>query len=161
MPEGSLPPASAARFEASCRIARPVEEVFAFFTDARNLNRVTPSWFRFEILSAGPIEMAAAACIDYRLSWRGLRLPWRSRVTRWRPPGRFDYLQERGPYRYFLHEHHFSERSGVTTMTDRVIYEPPLGRLIATWIVEPELRRIFDHRARRTEELFPDPAKPS
>ncbi len=32
-------------------IGRPVEEAFAFFAQARNLEKITPPWLRFEMLS--------------------------------------------------------------------------------------------------------------
>jgi len=42
-------------------IPRPLEEVFAFFSDARNLERITPSWLGFQMLTPGPIRIAAGA----------------------------------------------------------------------------------------------------
>ena len=52
------------------RIPRPLDEVFAFFSDARNLGEITPSWLGFRILTPGPIRMAAGARIRYRVRCR-------------------------------------------------------------------------------------------
>ena len=53
-------------------VNRPLQEVFAFFSDARNLETITPPWLRFEIISKGPIEMRPGALIDYRLRPHGI-----------------------------------------------------------------------------------------
>ena len=70
-------------------LPRPRDEVFPFFADARNLERLTPPWLRFEVLTPGPIAVRPAVEIDYRLRLRGVPLRWRSAITVWEPPFRF------------------------------------------------------------------------
>ena len=52
-------------------IPRRRDEVFPFFSDARNLESLTPLLLRFEILSRGSLEMRAGLLIDYWLRLRG------------------------------------------------------------------------------------------
>lgn len=140
------------------------ERAFAFFGDARNLNRVTPSWFRFEILSPQPIAMAPGTRIDYRLRWRWLSLRWASRVTVWRPGSEFTYEQERGPFRRFRHEHRFTAEAGGVRIADLVDYRLPVAGGPAAPAVARDLRRIFARRARRAVRLLASqepPAAPS
>ena len=52
-------------------VPRPLEEVFAFFSDAANLQKITPSWLNFQIVTAGPIDIHPGILLDYRLKWHG------------------------------------------------------------------------------------------
>jgi ligand-binding SRPBCC domain-containing protein len=38
-------------------VPRPVEEVFSFYAEPRNLARITPRWLGFRVLNEGELEM--------------------------------------------------------------------------------------------------------
>ena len=97
------------RIESDVRLAAPLESVFAFFSDAANLELLTPGWLHFRILSPLPLAMAVGTRIDYRLRLRGVPIRWQSEITAWEPPCRFVDEQRRGPYRVWIHEHRFAE----------------------------------------------------
>ena len=130
------------------------QQAFAFFGEARNLNRVTPPWFRFEILTPTPISMAVGTEIDYRLRWRFASLPWRSRVTDWHPGRRFAYEQARGPFLEFRHDHLFEPEAGGVRIVDLIDYRVVGGRAAARCLVDPDLERIFTHRRHRAATLL-------
>jgi ligand-binding SRPBCC domain-containing protein len=134
----------------------PLERVFAFFSDARNLEKLTPPWLRFEILTDGPIEMAVGTLIDYRIRWRGIPMPWRTEIEVWDPPHRFVDRQVRGPYRFWRHEHRFAERTGGTSIEDRVEYAPVGGVIAQRLAVARDVRRIFAYRHQSLERILRD-----
>ncbi len=136
-------------------LPRPVGEVSPFFADAGNLERITPPWLHFSILTPRPIEMRVGARIDYRLRVRGIPLRWQSEITVWEPPWRFADVQRRGPYRLWVHEHTFRECDGGTEVGDHVTYAVPGGWLVERLLVGPDVRRIFAYRRRVLDELFP------
>jgi len=145
------------RLERSQLIPRPQPEVFAFFADAANLERLTPDFLRFRIETPLPIEMRAGALIDYRLSLGALPVRWRTRISSWEPPLRFSDDQERGPYALWHHVHEFEAVGDRTRMHDRVDYRLPLGPLGALahlLSVRRTLERIYNHRGKVIEELF-------
>jgi ligand-binding SRPBCC domain-containing protein len=107
-------------------IPRPIEHVFAFFADARNLEAITPAWLGFRILSPEPIATRAGARICYRLRWHGLPLRWLTEIESWKPPTDFVDVQLRGPYRLWHHTHRFESVNGGTRMRDRGPLRPPL-----------------------------------
>jgi ligand-binding SRPBCC domain-containing protein len=142
------------RFMCEIQLARPIEEVFAFFADAQNLQTLTPPWLRFEILTRGSIKMARGTRIDYRLRLHGFPLRWTSEITAWEPPRRFVDEQVRGPYRVWIHQHTFEERDGGTVVRDDVRYAVPGGALIDRLFVRPDLRKVFEYRHSRLREIF-------
>jgi ligand-binding SRPBCC domain-containing protein len=103
----------------------PLDVVFPFFSDAVNLEALTPPWMHFQILTPRPIAMRVGALIDYRLRVRGFPIRWRSEITVWQPSLLFVDEQRRGPYRLWKHEHRFEEFNGGTRALDIVHYAVP------------------------------------
>ena len=134
----------------------PREEVFDFFADARNLERITPPELNFQIRTPGPIAMGAGTLIDYRLRLFGIPFDWQTRIARWAPGESFVDEQLRGPYAKWVHTHHFEAVEGGTLVRDEVRYRLPLHPLgeMAHPLVRLQLGRIFSYRARRLRELL-------
>lgn len=138
------------------RVEAPLDEVFAFFSLARNLEEITPPWLRFETLTSEPIEMRAGTLIDYRLRLHGIPLRWSSRIELWEPEVAFVDVQVRGPYRLWHHRHEFDPVGGATIVRDIVDYALPLGGLgeVTYPFVRRDLRRIFSYRGARVRRLL-------
>ena len=137
------------RLEREQLVARPAAEVFEFFARARNLELITPSWLRFEVLTPEPVAMAPGALIEYALRLHRVPLRWVSRIEEWRTGRCFVDRQLRGPYRVWHHRHEFAARGDDTVVRDRVHYALPLGRLgdlAHAGLVRRDLERIFDFR---------------
>ncbi len=145
------------RFEQTQIIPRPRAEVFAFFSEAQNLERLTPSFLGFEILTPGTIEMKPGTIIDYKLRLYGFSVKWKTRIEVFEPERHFVDTQLKGPYRYWHHLHEFEEVEEGTQMRDLVHYElpfGPLGIIARTLFVQHSLRRIFGFRRQVVDEIF-------
>ena len=141
-------------------IARPIEEVFAFFADARNLEDITPPWLGFKILSMNSDSISEGTEIRYRLRLHGIPIHWRTEIRRWNPPYSFVDVQRSGPYRLWHHTHRCEAHGDQTRMIDVVRYVLPfgvLGRIVHTMKVQSDVRKIFGYRRQRIEELFAIP----
>jgi ligand-binding SRPBCC domain-containing protein len=128
---------------------KPIQDVFAFFSDASNLEALTPPFLHFRILTPMPIEMRAGAQLDYQLSLFGVPVRWRTRITDWQPGKRFVDEQESGPYALWRHMHEFEARGTSTLVRDVVDYSEPLGpvgTVAHVVLVRRTLDRIFDFR---------------
>ena len=58
----------------------PLEDVFAFFSDAANLAEITPPFLGFRILTPRPIQMREGSRIQYRLSIHGIPVKWTTQI---------------------------------------------------------------------------------
>jgi ligand-binding SRPBCC domain-containing protein len=101
-----------------------------------------------------PIEMKAGALIDYKLRVRGFPIRWRTKITAWEPPIRFEDEQIRGPYRLWVHEHEFEVRDGGTLVRDRVRYAVWFDFLVHELLVRRDVARIFTYRTERLRQRF-------
>ena len=142
------------------RIERPLEEVFPFFSDPRNLEALTPPWLHFHVVRATTPAVTLGTEIDYRMQVRGIPLRWRSRITVWQPPLRFVDEQVLGPYRLWRHLHSFEPDGRTTIARDWVEYAATGGPLVHRLLVLPDLERIFAYRARALTAMLADPARP-
>ena len=141
-------------FESELWLPRPPEALFPFFSDALNLEVLTPPFLHFRVLSPAPIEMRVGTRIDYRLRIHGIPLRWQSEITAWDPPHRFADEQSRGPYRTWIHTHRFAPKEGGTLITDQVAYAVFGGAPINRLFVRPDLERIFAYRTRQLVAKF-------
>lgn len=132
----------------------PLDQVFEFFADPANLERLTPPGLSFSILTPEPIQMRVGAIIDYQLKIHQIPVRWQSEITAYQPGVRFVDEQRRGPYRRWHHEHLFEATGSGTRVTDVVEFSAPFGWLSTPLLVRPDLRRIFSYRRQVLEELF-------
>ena len=138
-------------------LPKPISEVFDFFSNAGNLEKLTPPWLHFRILTPTPIEMRPGATIAYKLRVRGMPIRWLTEIEQWKPPFEFVDVQTKGPYKLWRHTHRFTAAGGGTRIADAVEYTLPLGPLgrLAHWLqVRRDLSKIFDYREKTVRALL-------
>jgi ligand-binding SRPBCC domain-containing protein len=132
-------------------------QIFEFFSDAFQLEALTPPWMSFHVATPRPIVLQAGATIDYKLRIHGVPLRWSSEIPVWEPPDRFVDEQVKGPYSFWRHEHWFVEKEGGTLVVDEVEYQVFGGAIVNRLFVAPDLRRIFEYRSQKLQEIFGQP----
>ncbi|RPI15215.1 MAG: CDP-paratose 2-epimerase [Ignavibacteriae bacterium] len=138
-------------------IEQPINTVFDFFSKAENLNLLTPPSLDFNILTKPPIEMKLGSIIDYTIKISGIRVKWKTEITKWQPPNLFEDTQLNGPYKVWIHEHKFREDGKRTIMTDTVKYRSPGGMfefIPHLLFVRKRVKSIFDYRSIKLKDMF-------
>jgi ligand-binding SRPBCC domain-containing protein len=134
-----------------------LSSVFAFFKDPRNLEKLTPPWLGFRIISSSDATVREGTRIGYRLRLHGIPLAWESRITEYVEDSHFADEQTKGPYAHWYHRHSFRAVADGVEMTDDVEYRLPFGPFgrLAHWLfVRRQLRAIFEYRTKVISERF-------
>jgi uncharacterized protein (TIGR01777 family) len=138
-------------------IPKTKEDIFPFFSDAHNLETITPPSLNFKITSVSEGPMGVGTEIQYKLSIDGIPVNWKTLIKDWNPPHYFSDNQEKGPYSKWYHIHRFEDLAGGTLMTDQVDFKIPLGALgylAASWKVLKDVKKIFNYRREAIHEMF-------
>lgn len=138
-------------------VPAPLAEVFGFFSSAHNLERITPPWLKFQVLTPPERSIEAGSLIDYRLKIHGVPVRWRTRIESWDPGRSFVDTQLKGPYRKWHHTHRFEELQGGVLVEDRVLYQVPfsfVGQALGGAVVRRDVEEIFGYRKKVIREIF-------
>jgi ligand-binding SRPBCC domain-containing protein len=140
-------------------IPASLDEVFAFFSAASNLEKLTPPWLHFKIIGQSTPQIQKGTLIDYQLKLRGLPFKWKTLIEEWNPQHSFVDTQLKGPYKLWHHTHIFEAKDGGVLVTDRIRYEVPMGLigdLVAGNYVKKDVTKIFNYRKKIISEIFPE-----
>ena len=135
----------------------PRRDVFDFFSKAENLEKITPPEMGFHIITSRPIEMHEGTLIEYRINLNGIPMGWKTLISKWDPPNEFVDEQLSGPYKQWIHRHTFIDAGpNKTLIKDEVRYRLPFEPFgdVAHFIVERQLKKIFDFREKTVSEFF-------
>jgi len=141
------------------KIPVSLKEAWNFFSNPANLQAITPANMGFKIISKHHgKKMYTGQVIEYKVS-PILNIPmyWMTEITHVDELKYFIDVQRKGPYSFWHHQHHFKESEGGVEMTDIVHYKNPMGiigEMGNILFVKNQLKKIFEFRFQKTEEIF-------
>lgn len=145
-------------FKRQQKIPISIEEAWAFFSNPKNLSKITPPDLGFKITSEVSDKMYAGMIISYLVKpVLGVPLTWFTEITQAEAPNYFIDNQLQGPYKIWHHQHFFEKVDDGVLMTDIIHYALPfgiIGRMIHPLLVLPQLKKIFEFRKIFIEREF-------
>ena len=149
----TLPPSTSKNFHNFLRrvqfVDRPIDEVFTFFKEAKNLEQITPPFLNFKVKEQSTPQIQEGTRFRYQLKLHGLPIGWTTIITEWEENQRFVDYQKTGPYQVWYHRHLFIPLKGGTLMVDEVRYRLPVGFLgdfFGLPFVKKDVSNIFSYR---------------
>ncbi len=148
--------------ESAIDIDVPVEKLWEFHEEARNLLRVSPPTLRLEVIGENA-RVSAGAHIALRIRLPGRTVEWESVITECRKPYSFTDTAVRSPFQSWRHQHLFQPLpNGGARLIDRIEYEPPrgpLGALFNRFLGERQMRGLLAYRQQKTKALLEEGRK--
>ena len=139
-------------------IRESIDVCWDFFCSPKNLEKITPNNLGFIIKTQLPDNMYQGLFIEYTVKpVFGIPMNWITEITHIKNMEYFVDEQRKGPYKIWHHEHHFKLVEGGIEMTDVVSYVLPfgiLGKLAHVLFVKSALKKIFDYRHQKIEDIF-------
>ncbi|HEY4062150.1 MAG TPA: SRPBCC family protein [Puia sp.] len=141
------------------------ETAWHFFSSPNNLAQITPKSLNFVVLTKlESEEIFEGMLLDYKVTpLLGIALRWQTVIKQVTPNKRFADFQQKGPYKYWNHQHEFIPNEGGVLMKDTIEYELPLGfigEILHRVVVKKKLQYIFDYRYEKLELLINNKKQP-
>ena len=140
-------------------ISGTLQEAWEFFSQPENLEKITPPYMNFKILSRSEVsEMYPGMIITYKISpLFNIAIKWSTEITQIRDNKYFIDNQIKGPYKIWHHEHHFKEIKNGIEMRDILFYDVGfgiIGKLLHKFFIKKRVLEIFKYRELKIKELF-------
>ena len=144
------------RLEKSVLLNCGIDELFEFHRDTNNLEKVSPQNLDVKIIKMDEVPMKQGSKVDLKISKFGIGIKWKIKILNLEHPNLISDLQEKGPFKYWLHHHRFEEVENGTLMRDEVIFIPPFGFLGLPLVpfIKLNLTKMFEYRHLKMKEIF-------
>jgi len=140
-------------------IKASIDEVWDFISSPRNLQKITPEYMGFGIITPNlPDKMYPGMIVAYKVSpVLGIKMTWVTEITHVEERKYFVDEQRTGPYQMWHHEHFIQATEHGVLMKDIVTFKLPLGflgELAHKLFVRKQLKEIFQFRRRILEQKY-------
>ncbi len=136
-----------------------LDNVWAFYTNIRHLETITPPQMELRILKTSD-EIIKEGSETWLTGKIILRTKWHSRITIFKPFRYVDEMiwaeNEKPIFGYWKHEHVFEGEEGNTSVIDNIEFELPfgiIGRMFKQY-AKSRLRKVFGYRAAATKRVL-------
>ncbi len=144
-------------YTASQFVPDKIENVFDFFSAAKNLEEITPDFLNFKVKNMSSNEIEKNTIINYKLKIHGVPANWQTQITEWVPLKMFVDNQNKGPYTMWHHTHTFTSLENGTLIEDRIKYKVPghlIGLLALGAFIRKDVNQIFQYRIKKIKTKF-------
>lgn len=141
------------RFVKESVIRTSPERLFAFHEQPEALKILIPPWENANVIEPAEISKVGTRAVVETKILGLIRIRWIAEHTVYDPPRRFEDIQISGPFKHWHHRHIVEAHKDGATLRDEIDYAPPfgfLGLLVAPWLIQNRLERLFDYRHRVT-----------
>ena len=135
-----------------------LDEAWEFFSNPNNLDKITPDFMKFKIISNPSDKMYSGQIITYRIGLMpGVNQTWVTEIKNVDERKSFIDEQRFGPYKFWHHLHMFDETEEGVMTTDLIHYAVPFGifgRAVHAIYIKRTLEEIFSFRHNFLEKHF-------
>ncbi len=132
-------------------------KVFQFFSDTKNLERVTPPEYELKVISQSTVKPKEGTTFEYTMRCKNIQVSCKSHILEWIENVKMVSTHEKGPYAFWFHSLQFERMANGTLLIEKVIYRWKygiLGELFCQTALKKNLTEIFRYRMKKAKELL-------
>jgi len=141
------------------KINTTINNAWSFFTKPKNLSKLSPENVKFKIISGKSDSFYEGKIISYKIKILPfIHINWTTEITKIIENKLFIDKQIFGPYKLWVHEHHFTKNNdGSITISDKIkykLYLHPFSKILHKLFIKKKLFSIFTFRRTKIKEIF-------
>ena len=136
-----------------------LEELFNFHMDTKNIKRITPPNVKIEILD-DDTKTYEGKVVNIKTIKFFIPMHWKVMIDKIESPKIIIDRAAKSPFKFWRHQHIFTQKGSVSELKDIIEYELPFGifgKLVAP-LIEYDIKKMFDYRHKQTK-AFLEPKK--
>jgi len=132
-----------------------LKALFDFHLDSNNITKITPKDTKVELLSADT-QTYVGKIVKIKTTKFFIPTYWEVHIERLESPNILVDLALKSPFKYWKHQHIFTQKGNMCELKDVIEYELPfgiLGKLVSSFI-ENDITKMFDYRHQQTKIIL-------
>lgn len=137
------------------KIKCSVEELFEFHMDSNNIKKITPSNIKVKLLNED-LETYEGKIVKINTTKFFLTTVWEVKIKKVEKPNLLVDIAIKSPFKYWEHNHVFTQKEGFCELKDEIKFEMPFGffgKLFSQFIIL-DIKNMFDFRHQKTKEIL-------
>lgn len=132
-----------------------LEELFEFHLDSANISKITPKNIKIEILN-DDTKTYEGKVVKIKSVKFFIPTYWEVKIEKLYKPHILIDKALKSPFKYWRHQHIFTQKDNMCELKDIVEYELPFGILgkIVEPFIERDIKNMFLYRHIRTKQLL-------
>jgi ligand-binding SRPBCC domain-containing protein len=132
-----------------------LEELFEFHLDSQNITKITPSNTKVELLSEDNPAFEGKI-VKLKTTRMFIPIIWEVKIEKLEKPNILVDLAIKSPFKYWKHQHVFTQKGNHCELQDIIEFELPFGvfgKIIESFLTF-DIKKMFEYRHQKTKEIL-------
>ena len=132
-----------------------LKSLFDFHLDSNNITKITPSDTKVELLN-DDTQAFEGKIVKIKTTKFFITTNWEVQIETLEYPNILVDIAQKSPFKYWKHQHVFTQKGSVCELKDIIEYKLPfgiLGKIVAPFI-ENDIIKMFDYRHQQTKIIL-------
>lgn len=131
------------------------EELFDFHFDSNNITKITPKDTQVELLN-DDTKTFEGKIVKIKTTKFFISTYWEVKIEKLYKPNILIDFALKSPFKYWKHQHIFTQKGDMCELKDIVEYQLPFGFLgkIIEPLITNDIKSMFEYRHQKTKEIL-------